>query len=235
MAKSILCFLMSFLIVGQVCIAQSYVVSGIEKTDKDAMQYEILGKVGSHYWVFKNNEGISTIAQYNNQMQLVKQNDLAFLPKALNSLEFITYTNKVFVFYQFQVNTTVYAATASLNEEGQLVGSPKIIDTAEKIRPGSGSKVFNLLQSDDRNRMVIFSVNTTNPSLIKVKSIALNNNFEDVSESEISIKSLNKKSTLSDFALDNQGNLFCLRSLNFASIYWSRLPKAIVNPSLNPN
>ena len=212
MVKSIFCFLMSFLIVGQVCTAQSYVVSGIEKTDKDAMQYEILGKVGSHYWVFKNNDGISTIAQYNNQMQLVKQNDLAFLPKTLNSLEFITYTDKVFVFYQFQVNTTVYAATASLNEEGQLVGSPKIIDTAEKIRPGSGSKVFNLLQSDDRNRMVIFSVNTTNPSLIKVKSIALNNNFEQVNESEISVKSLNKKSTLSDFALDNQGNLFCLRS-----------------------
>jgi hypothetical protein len=89
MKKSILSFFISLLIGGQWCEAQSYLASTIEKTDKEAMQYEILGKVGSHYWVFKNNAGISTIAQYNEQMQIVKQNDLSFLPKSLNGLEFI--------------------------------------------------------------------------------------------------------------------------------------------------
>ena len=53
--------------------AQSYVVSGIEKTDKEGMQYEVLGKMGNHYWVYKKNGSLSTIAQYNDQMQLVKQ------------------------------------------------------------------------------------------------------------------------------------------------------------------
>ncbi len=78
-------------------------------------------------------------------MQLVQQNDLVFLPKKLNALEFITKSNRVFAFYQFQAETTVYAMVAELDEKGQLVGTPTIIDTAEKIRPGSGTKVFNLI------------------------------------------------------------------------------------------
>ena len=213
MTKSILCFFISILITGQVIFAQSYVASGIEKTDKESMQYEVLGKVGNHYWIFKNNAGIATIAQYNDQMQIVQQNDLSFLPKSLNGLEFVTSPDQVTVFYQFQVSTTVYAAVAKLNADGKLIGAPKIMDTANKIRPGSGTKVFNLLQSDDHEKILLFSVNTTNAAAIKVKTLSLNKNFELVAESEISVQSQNKKSTLSDFALDNQGNLFCLRNI----------------------
>ena len=218
MKKSILSFFIPLFIGGQWCQAQSYVASAIEKTDKEAMQYEVLGKVGSHYWIFKNNAGISTIAQYNDQMQIVKQNDLSFLPKSLNGLEFIASPDQVTIFYQFQVNTTVYAAVAKLNADGKLIGEPKIMDTAEKIRPGSRTKVFNLLQSDNHEKILLFSVNTTKASAIKVKTLSLNKNFELIFESEISVQSQNKKSTLSDFALDNQGNLFCLRNITLPNM-----------------
>ena len=213
MLKSFLSFI-AFILVGlQGLTAQSYVMSGIEKTDKDQMQYEVLGKVGGRYWIFKNNEGIATIAQYNDQMQLVQQNDLVFLPKKLNALEFVTKSNRVYAFYQFQEATTVYAMVAEIDEKGQLVGTPTIIDTAEKIRPGSGAKVFNLIESEDRSKLLYFSVNTTNPASIKIKTMALSTPFGKLNESGISINAQNKKSSLSDFALDNKGNLFCLRNV----------------------
>ena len=213
MLKSFLSFI-AFILVGlQVLTAQSYVMSGIEKTDKDQMQYEVLGKVGGRYWIFKNNEGIATIAQYNDQMQLVQQNDLVFLPKKLNALEFVAKSNRVYAFYQFQEATTVYAMVAELDEKGQLVGTPTIIDTAEKIRPGSGTKVFNLIESEDRSKLLYFSVNTTNPASIKIKTMALSTPFGKLNEATISINAQNKKSNLSDFALDNKGNLFCLRNV----------------------
>ncbi len=192
--------------------AQSYVVSGIEKTDKEEMQYEVLGKVGARYWIFKKNGNISTIAQYNEQMQLVKQNDLPFLPATVNSIEFIKQNNKLVAFYQFQAKTTLYAAAAILDAEGQLVGAPKIVDTVEKIRPGSGAKVFNLVQSDDHSKIALFTVNTTKASNIKVKVLSLSTQFEINSEASISVNSASKKSNLSDFAIDNAGNLFCLRN-----------------------
>jgi hypothetical protein len=187
MVKSFFSFLMLCLLGTTSLKAQSYTVSSIEKTDKEGMQYEILGKVGERYWVFKNNEGIATIAQFNAQMLMVKQNDLAFLPKQLNGLEFVTFSDKVFVVYQFQVNTTVYAALAQINTDGQLVGTPKILDTAEKIRPGSGTKVFNLLQSDDHQKVILFSVNTTKANALKVRTITLNNNFEAVSYTHLTL------------------------------------------------
>lgn len=212
MSKYFLSILLTVLLGSQFAFAQTYVVSNIEKTDKEGMQYEVLGKVANHYWIFKKNGTNATIAQYNEQMQLIKQNDLSFLPAAYNHIEFVAYPDKVFAFYQFQVNTTVYAAAAELNSEGQLVGAPKMIDTAENIRPGSGAKVFNLLQSEDHSKMVLFSVNTTHASAIKVKVVALSTQFETLTESSISINSQSKKSNLSDFAMSNKGDVFCLRN-----------------------
>ncbi len=212
MLKSFLSFV-AFILTGlQGVAAQSYVMSGIQKTDKGQMQYEVLGKVEGRYWIYKNNEGISTIAQYNDQMQLVQQNDLVFLPKKLNAIEFVTKSNRVYAFYQFQAATTVYAMVAELDEKGQLVGTPVIVDTAEKIRPGSNAKVFNLIESQDRSKLLLFSVNTTNAASVKVKTMALSTPFAMLNEAKISINSQNKKSQLSDFALDNKGNLFCLRN-----------------------
>ena len=214
MLKSFLSFI-AFILAGlQGVAAQSYVMSGIEKTDKDQIQYEVLGKVDGRYWIYKNNDGIATIAQYNNQMQLVQQNDLVFLPKKLNAIEFITKSNRVYAFYQYQAATTVYAMVAELDEKGQLVGTPVIVDTAEKIRPGSDTKVFNLIESQDRSKLLFFSVNTTNPASIKIKTMALTTPFSLLNEATISINAQNKKSNLSDFALDNKGNLFCLRNVD---------------------
>jgi len=214
MLKSFLSFIAFVLLGLQGVAAQSYVMSGIQKTDKDQMQYEVLGKVDGRYWIYKNNEGISTIAQYNDQMQLVQQNDLVFLPKKLNAIEFVTKSNRVYAFYQFQAATTVYAMVAELDEKGQLVGTPVIVDTAEKIRPGSNTKVFNLIESQDRSKLLLFSVNTTNAASVKVKTMALSTPFALLNEATISINSQNKKSNLSDFALDNKGNLFCLRNVD---------------------
>ncbi len=196
----------------QIGFSQTYIAATIEKTDKEDMQYEVLGKVANHYWIYKKNGSLSTIAQYNDQMQLVKQNDLTFLPATVQSIEFITYADKAYAFYQFQVNKTMVAAVAAINGDGILQGAPIIIDTAENIRPGSNVKVFNLLQSDDHQKILLFSVNTSNPNAIKVKTTSFNQQFETIAEAVISISSVNKKSNLSDFALDNNGNLFCLRN-----------------------
>ena len=196
----------------QLSWAQSYVVSGIEKTDKEGMQYEVLGKIGNHYWVYKKNETVSTIAQYNEQMQLVKQNDLTFLPAQVQQIEFFKRDQQLFAFYQFQNNKTVYAALATLNVDGQLKAEPVILDTAQNIRPGSRAKIFNLIESDDHQKIMLFSVNTSNPASIKLKTSSYNGNFEEIADATISINSNNKKSTLSDFALANNGNLFCLRN-----------------------
>jgi hypothetical protein len=213
MQKLIFTLLITFSLSLQASFAQSYVLSGIEKTDKSAMQYEIIGKVANQYWIYKKNADVSTIALYNPQMQLIKQNDLAFVPAAIRDIQFIKSTDKVVLFYQFQKNTTVYAVAATLDNEGNLVGNPKIIDTADNVRPGSNAKVFNLLESDDHAQVKLFTVNNTNANSLKVKVVSLNNQFEITNDVTINVRSQNKKSVLSDFALDNKGNLFCLRNM----------------------
>jgi hypothetical protein len=217
MQKLIFSLFITILLGLQASFAQSYVLSGIEKTDKDEMQYEVIGKVANNYWIYKKIAGVSTIALYNAQMQLVKQNDLSFIPTTIRDMQFIKAADKVVLLYQFQANTTVYAAAAELNNDGQLLGKPRVIDTAENVRPGSNAKVFNLLESDDHTQIKLFSVNTTKANSIKVKVVTLNNLFEISNESTFNVNAQNKKSILSDFALDNKGNLFCLRNMTLAN------------------
>ena len=217
MQKLIFSLFITCLLGVQASFAQSYILSGIEKTDKEDMQYEVIGKITNNYWISKKNAKASTIALYNAQMQLVKQNDLAFIPASIRDIQFIKGIDKVVLFYQFQSNSTVYAAAAELNSDGQLVGKPKIIDTADNVRPGSNAKVFNLLESDDHTQLKLFSVNTTKANSIKVKVLSLNNTFEITNETSINVNAQNKKSILSDFALDNKGNLFCLRNMTLVN------------------
>lgn len=212
MQKTLLSVMICLMAMVQIGYSQSYTLSGIEKTDKEGMQYEILGKVANHYWIYKKNGQLSTIAQYNEKMQLVKQNDLSFLPATVQSLEFINKADKVYALYQFQNNTTVYFTLATLDANGSLVGQPEVLDTAQNIRPRSTTKIFNILRSDDGQKMLVFSVNTSHPAAIKVKTTLYDAQFSNVSEATISINAINKTSNLSDFALDNQGNLFCLRN-----------------------
>jgi len=153
MKKSFLTISFSLFLGLLLLVAQSYEVADIENSDKEDMQYEAVGKVGSRYWIYKNVGGIATIAQYNDRMQLVKQNDLSFIKTTnLNGIEFITNASNVYVFFQFQVKSTVYAAVAELNSDGLLVGSPRVVDSADKIRPGTRVKVFNLLESEDHQK-----------------------------------------------------------------------------------
>lgn len=217
MQKLIFSFLIVLLFSSQTSFAQSYILSGIEKTDKEDMQYEVLGKVGDHYWIYKKNGAVSTIAQYNAQMQLIKQTDMPYLPANLSSIEFITSADKVFAFYQFQSKQTVYAAAAIMNIDGQLQGTPKIMDTANNIRPGSNAKVFNLIQSENHQQLAIFNVNTTKTNSIKVKVLSLNNQFEISNEVMVNVNAQNKKSVLSDFAIDNKGNIYCLRNMTISN------------------
>lgn len=206
-------FLASFLLLLVVSMhAQTYLSSTIEKTDKDGMQYEILGKINNHIWVYKKNGSLSTIAQYNDQMQLVKQNELSFLPATVRSIEFVVNTQNVYVVYQFFNQNTGYIVAANIDGQGQLVGQPKVLDTAQNVRPGTNAKIFNLIESENKQKLAIFRVNTTKTNNIKVHVMGYDAQFENGVETEISINSNNKKSQLSDFALDNQGNLFCLRN-----------------------
>jgi hypothetical protein len=55
MQKLFFGFMLMLFLGTQFSFAQSYTFSGIEKTDKEDMQYEVLGKVGNHYWIYKKN------------------------------------------------------------------------------------------------------------------------------------------------------------------------------------
>jgi hypothetical protein len=82
--------------------AQRITYSLAEREDSRRTDFEIIGKVGSNILVFKNNRNENAISVYNNDMKLVERVKLEYVDDRWINVDFVPYTDHVWMIYQFQ-------------------------------------------------------------------------------------------------------------------------------------
>src|SRR5690242_21909946 len=82
--------------------AQRITYSLAEREDSRRTDFEIIGKVGSNVLVFKNNRNENAISVYNNEMKLVERVKLEYVDDRWINVDFVPYTDHVWMIYQFQ-------------------------------------------------------------------------------------------------------------------------------------
>jgi hypothetical protein len=78
------------------------------KDDIKNTNFEIVGKVGGNILAFKNNKPDYAIAVYDNQMKLKKLEPLDFLPEKIVNVNFIAYSDFIYLIYQYQIKNITY-------------------------------------------------------------------------------------------------------------------------------
>ena len=71
--------------------AQQITYSEPERDDSRRTDFEIIGKIGERFQVFKNNRSDNAISIYDNGMKLVDRVNLDFLPDHWINTDFVTY------------------------------------------------------------------------------------------------------------------------------------------------
>jgi len=204
--------------------AQKIAYSEPEREDSRRTDFEIIGKIGNNYQVFKNNRSENAICIYDNSMKLIERVNLDFMPDHWINADFIAYPDFSYLIYQYQKKSIVYCSLAKIDDKGKTMGEPVVLDTTH-IGWAANNKIYNAIYSEDKQRIMIFKINSKNPKNFVFTTLLFNSDMKLIVEKQRLLLPMEERNDFfSDFLLDNDGNLvFGKLMKNGGSDYISRV------------
>ncbi len=208
--KQVLFFLFLLGIVG-IANGQKIIYSEPDKNDGRNLEFEIIGKVKGNFLFYKNSKGKRTITVLDNEMKEISKVEQEYLPKndRLINTDFFAYTDFAYMIYQYQKKNVVYCMASKINADGKQIEKEIQLDTTH-IGFAADNKIYTAVTSEDKSKLGIFKVNSRNKSLYVMTTMLFTDNLALLKKSEINIPMEERNDFLSDFQLDNDGELvFC--------------------------
>jgi hypothetical protein len=189
--------------------AQKILYSEYDKDDTHSMDFEIAGKINGNFLIYKNNRGNrNIISVLNNDMKQTALAELDFVPNndRMINVDFFPYNDFCYMIYQYQKKNVVYCVAAKLDGMGKKVGDIKELDTTH-IGFAANNKIYTVLSNEDKSRICIFKINTRNKSLYQLTTCLMNDKLELIKRTILQIPMDDRNEFLTDFQLDNDGDL----------------------------
>ena len=187
--------------------AQRIVYSEYDKDDTRRMNFEIIGKMGNNYLIYKNTRSENFICVYDNDMKLVEKVKHEYMPdERLINVDFFPYQDFVYMIYQYQKRNIVHCAAVKLDAMGKKMTEPVELDTS-LISGMNSNKIYTTLSSEDKQRIILFKINSKNREKYLITTKLYNDNLELLKRSAITMPMEERNDYLGEFAVDNEGNL----------------------------
>ncbi|HSU28992.1 MAG TPA: hypothetical protein VLJ68_11450, partial [Chitinophagaceae bacterium] len=205
-------FIVFFLFCSLAGTSQKILYSEPEKDDTRRIDFEVAGKIGGNFLVYKSIRNRNWIAVLDNDMNQVGREDLDFIPdndRVIN-IEFFPYSDFCYMIYQYQKKSIVHCMAAKLDANGKKTGEVIELDTTH-IGFSANNKIYTVLASEDKSRMIVFKINSRNKKMYALTTILMNDKLETLKKSQFFIKMDDRNEFLNEFHLDNDGDLVFAR------------------------
>ena len=91
--------------------AQRILISEPDRDDSRRMNFEVIGKVGNNFLIYKNIRADNFICLYDNEMKMIKKVKHEYLPdERMINVDFFLYPDFVYAIYQYQKKRILYTA-----------------------------------------------------------------------------------------------------------------------------
>ncbi len=213
MKKTITFFLVLFFLGVFSANAQQIVFSEPDRDDAKTLNFEILGKIEGKILVFKNVREQRQICVYDTDMKLLEKVKLDYLSekgKVLNT-DFVVYNDFIYLLYQYQYRSTVFAMAVKLDGNGKKLGDPIILDTTNSINFSVDNKIYTFINSEDKQKIVAFKISTKNDKEHNITSITFDKMLNQLDKVKVPIAMPEKNDFLSEFGVSNEGTIVCLK------------------------
>lgn len=187
-------------------LAQKIAYSEPEREDNRRTNFEIIGKVGNNILVFKNNRTDNDISVYDNDMKLINRVKLDYMDDRWINVDFIPYANHTWMIYQFQRKSVVYCMGVKLNEEAKRMTDPIELDTT-RIGWSANNKIYTTVFSDDKQQIMVFKINSRNQKNFLFTTLLFDAEMKLKEKQQLSLPMEERNDYLTDFLLDNEGEL----------------------------
>jgi len=187
--------------------AQRILISEPDKEDSRRMDFEIIGKMGNNYLIYKNIRNESFICLYDNEMKMVKRVKHEYLPDdRMINVDFFTYPDFIYAIYQYQRRNIIHCAAVKLNGMGEKISDPVELDTTS-LGGSNNNKIYTTLSSEDKKKIIIFKINSKNKEKFVITTKLYNADLELQKRTILTLAMNDRNDYLGEFAVDNEGNL----------------------------
>ncbi len=197
--------------------AQRIIYSEPDKDDARTLNFEIIGKLNGNVMVYKNYRDLHYIVTYDNDMKQINKSKLDLLNYRVVNTEFIQYPDCVYMIYQYQKRSSMYCMALKLDAAGKKVGDPVELDSTDNINYSSSNKIYSVINSEDKQKLMIFKINTRNDKSHILTTCLFDKDLKLIKKSRIGINMPQRNDFLSEFSLDNDGDMVCVRASGTAS------------------
>jgi len=186
--------------------AQRIVYSQPEKDDTRRMNFEIVGKVGSNFLVYKNIRNQSHIAVYDNDMKQIGREEHQYVPdERLINVDFFPYNNFSYMVYQYQKKNVVYCKAVKIDEAGKKSSEVLELDTTH-IGFNMSNKLYSVISSEDKSQIMVFKINSRNRSKYVITTLLFDEQLNLKKRSRFMLPMDEKDDYLDEFNIDNEGD-----------------------------
>jgi hypothetical protein len=187
--------------------AQRILISEPDREDSRRMNFEIIGKMGNNYLIYKNIRSDNFICIYNSEMKMIQKVKHEYMPdERLINVDFFPYTDFIYMIYQYQKRNIVHVAAVKLDGDGQKISDPVELDTTS-IGGSTNNKIYTTLSSEDKQKIIIFKINSKNRDRFVITTKLYNDKLEVLKKTILTMSMEERNDHLGEFALDNEGNL----------------------------
>lgn len=188
--------------------AQKIIYSEPDKDDSRRMDFDIVGKIGGNFLIYKNNRGRNWISVLDNDMQELEKVEQTYVPDddRVVNVDFFPYQDFCYMIYQYQKKSVVYCMAARIGPDGKKIGNVIQLDTTH-IGFSANNKIYTVISSEDKGRLIVFKINSRNRRTYLMTTFLYTQNLELLKKSRLTIPMEERNDFLNDFYLDNEGDL----------------------------
>ncbi|TAL44304.1 MAG: hypothetical protein EPN92_09020 [Chitinophagaceae bacterium] len=196
-----------FLFAAQALHAQQIVYSEPDRDDSRRMIFEVIGKMGNNFLIYKNIRSDNFICVYDNNMKLIQKTKHEYLPdERLINVDFFPYTDHIYMIYQYQKRNIVHCAAVKLDPMGKKITDPVELDTSQ-IGFSANNKIYTVLSTEDKKKIIIFKINSRDKQKFLISTKLYTDNLELLKSSRLIMPMDERNDYLGEFTADNDGNL----------------------------
>ena len=187
-----------------------------EREDGRRTNFEIIGKIGGNFLIFKNNGANNAISVYDNDMKLIQRAPLSFMPDKYINVDFIPYQDFCYLIYEYQKRSIVHCTAVKIGNDGQKIGEPIELDTTQ-IGFAANNKIYTTIYSENKQRIMIFKINSKNPRNFLFTSFLFDAQLNLIDRHRITLPMEERNELFTDFLLDNDGEMIFAKYLRSGS------------------
>lgn len=187
--------------------AQKITYSEPERDDNKRTNFDILGKVGSNFLVYKNNRNEHYMSVYANDMRLVDKVDLNPTNERWINVDFISYPDHAWMIYQYQQKSILYCMAMGIDSNGKfLTKQPLELDTT-RIGWSASNRIYTTIYSDDKKQIMVFKINSRNQKNFVFTTLLFDETLHRKNKHQLMLPMEERNDYFTDFLLDNDGGL----------------------------